>query len=56
MEQQLKPCSFCGRNDLIVWESNFGKYITCRFCQACGPTSEMDTPEELWNIRINKGK
>lgn len=46
MEQELKPCPFCGENDLDVTQ-----WIECNTCGAFGPTPEENGDLSNWNRR-----
>lgn len=47
-EQKLKPCPFCGSDDLTDQDD----YIVCKACNAYGPTADInETIEDAWNRR-----
>ncbi len=53
MTETLKPCPFCGDDDIGIWydDENFDGYQI--YCESCGSMSKCyDTPEEAreaWN-------
>lgn len=61
---ELKPCPFCGSDDLKVRKASFGvQYVLCTDCGAEGPprdnlheTSRMSEKiaVEQWNNRVEK--
>ncbi|MBD2815944.1 Lar family restriction alleviation protein, partial [Xenorhabdus sp. Flor] len=67
MTDKLKPCPFCGgdnlsfKYDFVLPDEEYDAWITCYDCNASGSTSEgSDTVEEaeteaikLWNQREN---
>lgn len=59
MTDKLKPCPFCGRNDLLGFEphpeSGFIS-VRCRYCGCIGPAKLSETENESaanWNKRID---
>ena len=51
-EQKLKPCPFCGSDDLTDQDD----YIVCKACNAYGPTADInETIEDAWNRRAPTG-
>lgn len=61
MENKLKPCPFCGSNDIhygfvLVWDLTYTKrhYVECGNCGA--NTDEFKNEEcaiEAWNRRVD---
>lgn len=54
----VKPCPFCGEEDVFFEEISPGKTaVCCPECEAIGPTSvDINECIELWNKAWNKGK
>lgn len=59
MSEELKPCPFCGSEDLIVlcddkifgyYHVQEGTYVHCNNCKAQGPYVGEDA-ETAWNNR-----
>lgn len=60
MPDDLKPCPFCGSEDVSVDTMLTTGYVRCKTCQAFGPTVCSETNEEaveeaikLWNKRTD---
>ena len=56
-ETELKPCPFCGSDDLHFSDSRGGDegYITCWNCDARGPDSATEKrASSEWNNRPNE--
>lgn len=50
----IKPCPFCGHDDVEVDEISPGRFaITCPECEAIGPASEVSVNAAVlhWNVR-----
>lgn len=48
--KQIKPCPFCGSEDLYV-RDNSGHYVACKNCDAYGPYGKDDEEAiQLWNL------
>ena len=60
MWNELKPCPFCGSNNIVIYDKSFnsGPYydIFCRDCQASVRFADESETEEgavnMWNTRI----
>ena len=51
-EETLKPCPFCGSDDLLIDGHSSGASIECQECLAEGPFGDShDGARELWNRR-----
>lgn len=57
---ELRPCPFCGSENLVLWQSYSEGYVVCRDCMAGGPKVEKDNTKSqarermavrLWNAR-----
>lgn len=62
MENELKPCPFCGNNAKIVKSRNIAAktkevyYVQCVGCEVRTPIKvEINTTVEAWNRRCNDG-
>lgn len=63
MNSELKPCPFCGKNELTMGRSfvsgNKGKYknqyyIVCSICDSKGPNWHTEKGAvNAWNRRVN---
>ena len=61
---ELKPCPFCGSEDIAVWESHsrFSSWSSSHFaqCNSCCATSDafktMEEAIEAWNRRAEDGE
>ena len=59
MWNELKPCPFCGSNNIVIYDKSFnsGPYydIFCRDCQASVRFADESETEEgavnMWNTR-----
>lgn len=55
MEIELKPCPFCGGNNIAYVAGDRCTYTTCDDCMAEGPFAAGEEQEEaaakLWNTR-----
>ena len=54
---KLKPCPFCGSDDLIVCESKKRAYfyVSCYECGAeCGGCEGLEEAIEEWNRRVKE--
>ena len=51
--QELKPCPWCGGNDLGTTDDEYGIFgVVCWSCQAQGPGKQSsDDADEAWNRR-----
>lgn len=51
---EIKPCPFCGSEDLYV-RDNSGHYVACKNCDAYGPYGKDDEEAiQLWNLAPRK--
>jgi len=54
MEADLKPCPFCGGNEVKVL-GTLCPCVTCKKCQTKGPTGKSkEGAIKLWNKRSEK--
>lgn len=53
LDKELKPCPFCGSNDLFVERQTLAtKVVQCNSCGAVGPDDEKKSgAREKWNNR-----
>ena len=55
MTEKLKPCPFCGCDDIGIWENDEGYIGYQVYCESCGSMADSyDTPKEAikaWNRR-----
>ena len=52
MNEQLKPCPFCGENEIVqteVWSGFHGKWMDTMECKCCGASAPVDA----WNRRAD---
>ena len=59
MKEKLKPCPFCGSENIIIEEGPIsgGFCATCNSCFALGPWSSCeDEAIKTWNERTEKSK
>jgi Lar family restriction alleviation protein len=52
--EKLKPCPFCGSENVTLRKLDILRYIECRDCKATGPLNEVRDDRraaQLWNIR-----
>ncbi len=57
MSEELKPCPFCGGNNIRVWMNISRYWVSCENCfvsTACTLTEEKAI--RYWNRRANNGK
>ena len=59
---ELKPCPFCGGDQIGVVETAYGNYMNIFYfahCDNCGCRTKLfregDDAEEAWNRRVNDG-
>lgn len=53
-EVELKPCPFCGSNDVTVNDAYMHSYAQCRVCRAEGGLRDShDEAVAAWNRRTN---
>ena len=61
MNEELKPCPFCGNWCLVPGYDVAGKFVRCNECGATGPRVKFDgdledeKEIEAWNRRANDG-
>jgi Lar family restriction alleviation protein len=59
MMDKLKPCPFCGSDQIIVWpDYEFGDVTWDVMCKACGVHVRRDLEEQAiaaWNTRTQSG-
>lgn len=54
MTEKLKPCPFCGSNDVTVNDAYMHSYARCRVCGAEGGLREShDEAAAAWNSRTD---
>lgn len=52
--EELKPCPFCGSNDVTMYEVYPSSYARCRVCGAEGGLRDShDEAAASWNRRTN---
>ena len=57
MNNDLKPCPFCGEDDLLdirwIVLANHNEYVVwCKNCSGQGPNDvSSDRAQEMWNLR-----
>ena len=51
---KLKPCPFCGGENLLTEPSNDESYVHCQDCKADGPAGDYVECEKLWNNRARE--
>jgi Lar family restriction alleviation protein len=48
--EKLKPCPFCGYEDIEVGATDFNYYADCLKCEARGPLEDKEAKAiEAWN-------
>lgn len=56
MENELKPCPFCGGTNLTMVSCEGEHYAGCFTCHTCGPGgTSREEAIEAWNRRCNNG-
>ena len=51
---ELKPCPFCGGEDLTMVECEEMFFVGCYDCTTCGPAEETEeAATEAWNRRAD---
>ena len=54
---ELKPCPFCGSEEVVY---KFEYEVVCAMCKTCGATGSkhfaIDDASEAWNRRAEDGK
>ena len=62
MQNELKPCPFCGSDECGIAKTAYGNYLNIWFfavCDKCGARSKASKNEteaaEAWNRRVNDG-
>ena len=53
MSQTLKPCPFCGNEDVLEHGDSDFWWIGCGQCHAEGPTGKLDDAIAAWNHRTD---
>ena len=57
---ELKPCPFCGSQDIGLWTSYGYEYLNYVWCGGCGAKTESFPEEaqaiEAWNRRADNGE
>lgn len=55
MSSELKPCPFCGSDDVSIWDGI--ERAACENCGTCGPSHDGGKEEaaRLWNERAGDG-
>jgi Lar family restriction alleviation protein len=54
---ELKPCPFCGWDDLAILPDDAKKFVYCCKCDTCGPSCETRRESiEAWNRRDGEQK
>lgn len=57
MTEKLKPCPFCGSDDVVVEETYASGYVRCRGCGAEGGFRySHEEAAAAWNSRTNAKK
>lgn len=54
MEQELKPCPFCGGDANIVSREEGITFITCKDCYAEMFGSTKESAIKQWNTRVSE--
>ena len=55
--EELKPCPFCGSDDVVVEETDTSGYVRCRGCGAEGGLRySHDEAAAAWNSRADAKK
>ena len=47
--EALKPCPFCGSNDLLMTPHYDESCVTCQSCKCEGPSGNYEECQKLWN-------
>lgn len=50
-ERTLKPCPFCGSNNIKLWDHFEGSAVECVGCKANGPTAQLRGDRETEDSR-----
>lgn len=54
MNEELKPCPFCGSDDVVVYSDHGAWRGACLDCDSEGrPTGEHERAVEAWNSRTS---
>lgn len=57
MTEKLKPCPFCGSDDVVLDETYMHSYAQCRVCRAEGGLRDShDEAAAAWNSRTDAKK
>ncbi|MCK4983705.1 MAG: Lar family restriction alleviation protein [Victivallaceae bacterium] len=52
-KEKLKPCPFCGSENLTINHDYYPSWISCEGCGSLGPEDEdTQEAEKKWNTRI----
>lgn len=58
MNDRLKPCPFCGEDEIKVYRNGNSHYCYCSLCEASTKNFSVSTNEEkvikYWNRRTTK--
>ena len=56
MMAELKPCPFCGGEDLMMVDDDDYFFVGCNTCDTCGPGEGTEEEAiEAWNKRADNG-